>query len=40
MEGQKRPYSPQIRFEVNNEARCLTRDEWLADEPKYFEWVN
>lgn len=39
-EGGNRPYSPKIRCVIDGEARRLTREEWLADEPEFFEWVN
>jgi hypothetical protein len=40
MEGSNELYLPKIRFEIDGEARCLTREEWLADEPEHFEWVD
>ena len=40
MEGENRPYLPKIRCVINGEARRLTRQEWLAEEPEFFEWVS
>ena len=45
MEGEKEPYLPKIRcvFKVGEgkyETRPLTREEWLAEEPEHFNWVD
>lgn len=40
MDGSNKLYLPKIRFTVDGEPRRLTREEWLADEPEYFEWVD
>ncbi|KAF9644019.1 hypothetical protein BDM02DRAFT_3122619 [Thelephora ganbajun] len=39
-EGKNKPYLPKIRCMIDGEARRLTREEWLAEEPSYFEWVD
>ena len=33
-------YLPKIRFLIDGKARQLTRDEWLADKPQHFKWVD
>ena len=35
-------YLPKIRCTIKDgeKPRCLKREEWLADEPEYFEWVD
>jgi hypothetical protein len=33
-------YLPKIRCMIGGQARRLTREEWLADEPDHFEWVD
>jgi len=38
MDGSDELYLPKIRFPIDGELRCLTREEWL--EGKYFEWVD
>lgn len=40
MEGERKPYSPKIRCIINGKARRLTREEWLAEQPAHFEWVD
>ncbi|KAF9651414.1 hypothetical protein BDM02DRAFT_3091324 [Thelephora ganbajun] len=40
MDGGNRLYLPKIRFKVDGELRCLTREEWLADNPEYFVWAD
>jgi len=40
IEGENRPYMPKIRCVIDGEARRLTREEWLADDPEFFEWVS
>jgi len=39
-EGENKPYWPHIRCMINGEARRLTRAEWLAEQPEFFEWVD
>jgi len=39
IEGEKQ-YSPEIRCEIDGEVRHLTREEWLADKPAHFMWVD
>ena len=36
----KEQYLPKIRCVVGGQARRLTREEWLADPPEHFEWVD
>jgi len=38
--GQKKPYLPKVRCVINGQVRCLTIDEWLAEEPQHFMWVD
>jgi len=38
--GDDKPYRPKVRCVIDGEPRRLTREEWLADEPKFFEWVD
>ena len=38
-EGQKQ-YLLKVRFPSDGELRHLKRDEWLAKNPKFFEWVD
>ena len=33
-------YVPKIRFTIGGEVRRLSREEWLADKPEYFDWVD
>jgi hypothetical protein len=33
-------YRPKIRCVINGKLRRLTREEWLADVPNHFEWVD
>ena len=33
-------YLPLIRCSINGTIRPLTREEWLAEPPAYFEWVD
>ena len=33
-------YRPKARFIIYGTARGLTREEWLAEEPEHFEWVD
>ena len=40
VEGDKRPYMPKIRCVIDGKVRSLTREEWLADAPEHFEWVD
>lgn len=40
VEGNGRPYVPKVRCVIDGEARRLTRDEWLAEQPQFFEWVD
>ena len=40
VEGGKGQYLPKIRCVVDGVARRLTREEWLAEVPEYFEWVD
>jgi len=39
-QGNGKPYVPKIRCMVNGTPRRLTREEWLAETPRYFEWVD
>ena len=39
-DGKGSPYVPKIRCVIDGEARRLTKEEWLAPEPKFFEWVD
>ena len=38
--GENRPYLPKIRYMIDGKPRKLTRDEWLAEDPLHFEWVD
>jgi len=38
--GEGKPYVPRVRFFIDGQIRRLTREEWLADQPKHFEWVD
>ena len=41
MEGKNdKQYWPKIWCVVNGEIRRPTREEWLAEEPTFFEWVD
>lgn len=40
VDGDKRPYLPKVRCAIDGGARCLTREEWSAEEPEHFEWVD
>jgi len=40
LDGEDKMYSPKIRFPIDGKVRCLTREEWLANKPKHFEWVD
>ena len=40
IEGGNKPYVPQIRFTIDGVPRPLTKDEWLAEEPEHFVWVD
>jgi len=40
VEGQNGAYSPKIRCVIDGKARRLTREEWLAQVPEFFEWVD
>ena len=33
-------YLPEVRFTIGDEVRCLTREEWLAETPEHFEWID
>jgi hypothetical protein len=41
-DGENEGYLPKIRCTINDreKPRRLKREEWLADEPEYFEWVD
>ena len=41
-DGQEELYRPRIRRRIEGEEdpRLLKREEWLAGEPKHFEWVD
>ena len=38
-EGEKQ-YRPKIRCEIEGKIRRPKRDEWLAEKPTFFEWVD
>lgn len=38
--GGKAPYLPKIRCVIGGVVRCLTKEEWLAEDPEHFEWVD
>jgi uncharacterized protein (DUF2235 family) len=38
--GETKPYLPKIRCMIGGKPRRLTREEWLADHPEHFEWVD
>ena len=38
-EGEKQ-YRPKIRCEIEGKIRRPKRDEWLAENPTFFEWVD
>ena len=40
--GKDEGYLPAVRYTIKGETepRCLTKKEWLANPPKYFEWVD
>ena len=40
VDGENKPYLPKIRCVIDGRPRHLTREEWLAPEPAYFEWVD
>ena len=40
VQGENKPYRPKIRCVINDKIRRPTREEWLADEPTFFEWVD
>ena len=41
MEGSRKQYVPNIRFPIDGVLRPLRRDdEWLADKPEHFVWVD
>jgi hypothetical protein len=41
MKGEKEQYVPEIRCEIiKGEPQRLTRAQWLADKPAYFDWVE
>ena len=33
-------YWPKAHFMIGDKARRLTREEWLAEKPDHFEWVD
>jgi hypothetical protein len=33
-------YLPKIRCVIDGEARHLTKEEWVKEEPGFFEWVD
>ena len=39
-EGDNKPYVPKVRCTIHGKPRTLTREEWLADEPRYFVWTD
>jgi hypothetical protein len=41
-DGEKGRYLPAVRCTIEGvkELRVLTREEWLADKPRHFEWVD
>ena len=39
-EDGRKEYLPLIRCSINGTIRPLTREEWLAEPPVYFEWVD
>jgi hypothetical protein len=41
-DGEKGRYLPAVRCTIKGEKepRCLKREEWLADKPEHFEWVD
>ena len=41
-EGEKEQYWPNVRCELEGarDARRPTREEWLANEPTFFNWVD
>ena len=39
-DGHGKLYVPKIRFMINGRPRRLTREEWLEEEPRFFEWVD
>ena len=40
MDGSDQQYLPKVRFAIGGKPQHLTREEWLADKPEYFEWVD
>jgi hypothetical protein len=34
------PYLPAMHFRVGNAVRKLKPEEWLAENPTYFQWVE
>ena len=36
----KKQYLPKVRFKIGGKLRRLERAEWLAEKPKFFEWVD
>ena len=40
--GEEQQYLPLIRCKIDGigKARRPIREEWLADEPKFFKWVD
>ena len=42
VEGEKEPYCPRVRCKIDDtgKAKCPTWDEWMANEPEFFKWVD
>jgi len=40
VEGKHGHYLPRIRCVIDGTVRSLTKEEWMADEPEHFEWVD
>jgi len=40
MDGSNRLYRPKIRFTIDGVPRRLSREEWLAEKPEHFVWVD
>jgi hypothetical protein len=38
--GKSGTYVPKIRPFIDGTARCLTVEEWLAENQEHFEWVD
>ena len=39
-DGDGKQYLPKIRITVNGKPKRLTREEWLAEPPAHFDWVD